>query len=34
MTARKIQVLQAGDVQPEEKVNVLVVANDADIGEL
>ena len=34
MTARKIQVLQAGDVQPEENVNVLVVANDADIGEL
>ena len=34
MTARKIQVLQAGDVQPEENVNVLVVANDADVGEL
>ena len=34
MTARLIKILQAGDVQPEENVNVLVVANDADVGEL
>ena len=34
MTARLIQILQAGEVQPEENVNVLVVANDADVAEL
>jgi uncharacterized protein (DUF934 family) len=34
VTARLIQILQAGDVQPEENVNVLVVANDADVAEL
>ena len=31
---RLINILQAGDVQPEADVNVLVVANDADIAEL
>ena len=34
MTARLIQILQAGEVQPEENVSVLVVANDADVAEL
>ena len=31
---RLIDILQAGDVQPEPNVNVLTVANDADIAEL
>ena len=31
---RLIDILQAGDVQPEPNVNVLNVANDADIAEL
>jgi len=31
---RLIHILQAGEVRPEENVNVLVVANDADVGEL
>ncbi|GAB3649907.1 DUF934 domain-containing protein [Ramlibacter alkalitolerans] len=34
MTARVIRILQAEDVQAEENVNVLVVANDADVAEL
>ena len=34
MTDRRIQILQAGDVQPEPGLNVLVLANDADITEL
>jgi uncharacterized protein (DUF934 family) len=34
MTERLIRILQAGDVQPQENVNVLVVANDADIAAL
>jgi len=31
---RLIKILQAGDVQRESGVNVLVVANDADVAEL
>ena len=31
---RLIDILQAGDVQPEAHVTVLSVANDADIAEL
>ena len=31
---RLIDILQAGDVRPEAGVNVLAVANDADIAEL
>ena len=31
---RLIDILQAGDVQPEPNVNVLTVSNDADIAEL
>ena len=31
---RLIDILQAGDVQAEPNVNVLAVANDADIAEL
>ena len=31
---RLIDILQAGDVQPEPNVNVLTVCNDADIAEL
>jgi uncharacterized protein (DUF934 family) len=34
MTRRLIEILQPGDIQPEADVNVLVVANDADIAEL
>jgi uncharacterized protein (DUF934 family) len=30
VTERLIRILQAGSVQPEENVNVLVLANDAD----
>ena len=31
---RLIEILQAGEVQPETNLNVLVVANDADVSEL
>ena len=31
---RLIDILQAGDVRPEANVNVLAVANDADVAEL
>ena len=31
---RLIDILQAGDVQPDPNVNVLTVSNDADIAEL
>ncbi len=31
---RLIDILQAADVQPEPNVNVLAVANDADVAEL
>ena len=34
MTRRLIQILQAGDVLPEENVNVLSVGNDADVMEV
>lgn len=34
MTQRLIDILQAGEVPPETGVNVLVVANDADVAEL
>ena len=34
MTVRLIKILQAGEAQPEANVNVLVVANDADVTEL
>jgi len=34
VTERLIKILQAGDAQPEANVNVLVVANDADVTEL
>jgi uncharacterized protein (DUF934 family) len=34
VTDRLIRILQAGDVQPEADVNVLVVGNDADVAEL
>lgn len=34
MTERVIKILQAGEVQPEPGVNVLVVGNDADVAEL
>jgi uncharacterized protein (DUF934 family) len=34
MTQRLIKILQAGNVQPEANVNVLVVPNDADVAEL
>ena len=34
MTRRLIQILQAGEVQPEENVNVLSVGNDADVMEV
>ena len=34
MTDRLIRILQAGEVQPEENVKVLAVANDADVAEL
>ena len=34
MSDRVIRILQAGDVQPEPGLNVLVVANDADVTEL
>jgi uncharacterized protein (DUF934 family) len=34
MTERLIKILQAGDVQPQENVNVLVVANDSDVAAL
>jgi uncharacterized protein (DUF934 family) len=31
---RQIEILQAGDVQPDETLNVLVVGNDADVAQL
>jgi uncharacterized protein (DUF934 family) len=34
MTERLIKILPAADVQPEPGVNVLAVANDADVTEL
>lgn len=34
MTRRLIEILQAGDVQPEENLNVLAIANDADVLEV
>ena len=34
MTHRLIQILQAGEVRPEENVNVLSVTNDADVLEV
>jgi uncharacterized protein (DUF934 family) len=34
MTERVIKILQAGDAQPEPGVNVLVVANDADVTRI
>ncbi|GAB3757348.1 hypothetical protein GCM10028796_01360 [Ramlibacter monticola] len=34
MTQRLIQILQAGEVRPEENVNVLSVTNDADVLEV
>ena len=34
MTRRLIQILQAGEVQPEEDVKVLAIANDADVLEI
>jgi len=34
MTDRVIRILQAGEAQAEENVNVLAVGNDADVAEL
>ena len=34
MTERLIKILQAGDVQPEENLKVLAIANDADVLEV
>ena len=34
MTEKLLKILQAGDVQPQADVNVLVVGNDADVAEL
>ena len=34
MTDRLIKILQAGEAQAEQGVNVLVVGNDADVTEL
>ena len=34
MTERLIKIVQAGAVQPEANVNVLVVGNDADVTQL
>jgi uncharacterized protein (DUF934 family) len=34
VTERLIKILQAGDVQPEQALNVLVLANDADVMEV
>jgi uncharacterized protein (DUF934 family) len=31
---RLIDILQAGDVQPDDNLNVLVLANDADVQEV
>jgi uncharacterized protein (DUF934 family) len=31
---RLIDILQAGDVEPEDNLNVLVLANDADVQEV
>ena len=34
MTDRRIEILQAADVQPEQGVTVLALANDADVLEI
>lgn len=34
MTERTIKILQAGEVQPETSIKVLVLANDADVTEV
>ena len=34
MTERLIEILQAGEVPPEQGLNVLVLANDADVLEV
>jgi len=34
VTERLIEIVQAGDAQPQAGVNVLAVANDADVLEL
>ena len=34
MTEKLLKILPAGDVAPEADVNVLVVANDADVTQL
>lgn len=34
MTERLIKILQASDVEPESDVNVLALANDADVIEV
>ena len=34
MTERLIKILEAGDAQPEPGVNVLAVANDADVTRI
>lgn len=34
MTRRLIEILQPGELQPDSGLNVLVVANDADVAEL
>jgi uncharacterized protein (DUF934 family) len=34
VTEKLIKILQAADVQPESNVNVLAIANDADVTEL
>ncbi len=33
MTQRLIDILHAGDLQPDDGLNVLVLANDADVQE-
>ena len=33
MTQRHIQILQATELQPEQNLNVLVLANDADVTQ-
>jgi len=33
MTERTLRILQAGEVPAEENLNVLVLANDADVAE-
>ena len=34
MTDRRIEILQAADVQPEQGVTVLALANDADVLQI